>query len=201
MIKRNADKFFGHHLILSGDGTPYMRRMWIGRLRLHVFYRGDNDPDPHDHPWDFWTFPLTPYVEEVVSAPTGLWFSLGEDEGMPEGWDDKPRRFRQVVPAFRWSFRPATHCHRVLGRFSGNAWSRSMGLFVARVSPRGANRDPDLEPYYDFATPEHPSRMITIVWRSKVKRKWGFLKNRDGKWCWQYWREYVLSGGKHGPCE
>ncbi len=40
-----ADRFFGWHTIHGVDGEhsePYMTRVWIGRLRLHVFYRGDN---------------------------------------------------------------------------------------------------------------------------------------------------------------
>lgn len=43
-----------------------MTRAWFGRLRFHVFFRGDQDPDCHDHPWGFWTFPLRSYVEEVL---------------------------------------------------------------------------------------------------------------------------------------
>lgn len=71
--------------------TPYTRR---GQLLLHVFYRGDADQDPHDHPFDFWTFPLVSYVETVL------------------GSDGTTRN--SIVPAFRWNFRPAEHCHRVL---------------------------------------------------------------------------------------
>ena len=37
--------------------TPKTR--W-GQLYLHIFHRGDQDRCPHDHPWDFWTFPLVP---------------------------------------------------------------------------------------------------------------------------------------------
>ena len=49
----NYDSFFGRHTIYDdAGGTPYMTRYWIGRLRLHIFYRGDADPDCHDHPWD-----------------------------------------------------------------------------------------------------------------------------------------------------
>ena len=54
----SAGKFRGWHTIIT-DGSKYMTRVWFGRLRVHVFYRGDADADPHDHPWDFWTFPLT----------------------------------------------------------------------------------------------------------------------------------------------
>lgn len=79
---------------------PYMTRVWIGRLRLHIFHRGDGDPDPHDHPWDFWTFPLTSYVEEVTTCD-------------PQGHHST---VRQVVRGWRLHHRPGTHTHRVLGR-------------------------------------------------------------------------------------
>jgi len=71
--------------------TPYLTRWKIGRLRFHIFHRGDADPDLHDHPWRFWTFPLTPYVEQTQKG-------------------------YQVVDAFRLHFRPASHAHRVVAR-------------------------------------------------------------------------------------
>jgi hypothetical protein len=153
-----ADRFMGISTIYGADGqheTPYLTRMWIGRLRLHIFHRGDADPDCHDHPWDFWTFPLTAYAEEVA-VPHGN-----------GGWE------RQVdfVPAFRLTFRPAEHTHRVIGPINwGLPW-----------------------PF--------PSRIVTIVWRGSSRRKWGFLKNRGGKWCRVGWRDYVFGGGKQAPCE
>jgi hypothetical protein len=164
--------------------TPYLTRLIIGRLRLHVFHRGDADPDPHDHPWDFWTFPLTPYVEEI--ATKGL-----EPVGEYDPWASRAivvTMARKIVPAFRWSYRPAEYTHRVLGRYDEQATLASArSAFVA-----GAGRVPPLF---------KPGRIITIVWQGKSSRKWGFLRNRDGNWCWTPWREYVLGGGKHAPCE
>jgi hypothetical protein len=170
------------HTIYGVDGehnTPYMTRVWLGRLRLHIFHRGDADPDCHDHPWDFWTFPLTSYVEEVaeklplhVDSQYGTLFSV-----------QRYRLRRQVVRAFRLHYRPATHCHRVIGRWTG--------------------RD---EPFRQFLEPEpwpetDAGRIYTLVWRGRSGRAWGFLKNRDGQWCWTPWRDYVFGGGKHAPCE
>lgn len=47
----------------------YMDRKYLflpwGTLRLHTFWSGDEDAAPHDHPFDFWTFPLADYVETV----------------------------------------------------------------------------------------------------------------------------------------
>lgn len=78
--------------IYTRDGTSkYMTRLVLGKLRFHLFHRGDEDEHLHDHPWAFWTFPLTSYVEET------------------------PERRRNLVPAFSLSFRPATYKHRVLG--------------------------------------------------------------------------------------
>lgn len=79
-------------------GEPYLTR-WIiyvgGRtLRLHKFHRGDDDRAFHDHPWPFWTFPLSSYWERV---PVGL------------GTATTP------VEAFRVHYRPAKYQHIVLG--------------------------------------------------------------------------------------
>jgi len=78
--------------------TPYLTRVVLGSLRLHVFHRGDADPDCHDHPSDFWTFPLTSYVEEYVR--------LGQ-------------KHLRVVKAFRLHLRRAEFAHRVIARWSG----------------------------------------------------------------------------------
>ncbi|WP_292235299.1 hypothetical protein [Mesorhizobium sp.] len=155
-----SEPFFGIQTIYGhGDYyDPYLTRIWIGRLRFHVFHRGDLDPDPHDHPWDFSTFPLTSYVEEVVDLST------------------KVVR-RQIVPAWRWSYRPAEHTHRVLGPWTGNKH-----VPLVDVSDVGQGK------------------IFTIIWRGKSTRRWGFLRNRDGNWYWTPWREYVFGGGKHAPC-
>ncbi|TPK15193.1 hypothetical protein FJ872_19550 [Mesorhizobium sp. B2-5-9] len=168
------ERFFGFETIYGvhrEHATPFLTRLRAGRLRLHIFHRGDADPDPHDHPWDFWTFPLTPYVEEVAIRTLA-----------------SAVVFRQIVPAWSWSYRPAEHTHRVLGRYDLLAtMEAAMGAFVV-----GAGRVP----------PQHRSgKIITIVWQGRASRKWGFLRNRDGNWCWTPWREYVFGGGKHAPCE
>lgn len=74
--------------------TPYLTRVLIGRLRFHVFHRGDQDDAFHDHPWAFWTFPLTSYRETVLH-PDGIL----QDH---------------VVKRFHWHYRPAEYRHRVL---------------------------------------------------------------------------------------
>lgn len=179
----SADRAYGRSTIYGKDGehkTPYMTRWWIGRLRLHIFYRGDNDPDPHDHPWGFWTFPLTPYVEEVIEphvADAGRRHTIAR-VFKPE-WDRK----LQVVPAFRWSYRQATHTHRVLGRF--DPANTKFDTKTGEVA----------EPTW------RTGKIVTIVWRGPDERRWGFLKYRDGRWCWTHWKEYVYGTGKSAPCE
>ncbi|TPN44892.1 hypothetical protein [Mesorhizobium sp. B1-1-7] len=180
------DRFIGQHTIYGVDGehaTPYMTRIWIGRLRLHIFHRGDADSDPHDHPWDFWTFPLTSYVEEVVTDAEAVDCDINLLPGiaLKTGFSRK----RQIVRALHLHFRPATHTHRVLGRWSG----RLLYDWVGR------DRTDAPMPLGD------PGKIITIVWQGRIRRKWGFLRNRDGMWCWTPWKEYVFGGGKHAPCE
>ena len=91
--------FMWANTIYGQDGkhrTPYMTRWMFGWLRVHLFHRGDLDPDCHDHSWDFVTFPLTDYLEEVRDPETGT-TSL------------------HVVEAFRFHRRRAEHAHRVIG--------------------------------------------------------------------------------------
>jgi hypothetical protein len=182
------ERFCGCHTIFGVEdehSTPYMTRIWLGRLRLHIFHRGDADPDCHDHPWDFWTFPLTSYVEEVVT------YGLEQrpyDPYTPRSLIGTTRH--QIVRSGRVHYRPAEHTHRVLGRFdAAEGWRLARLAFttgerVARPSP-----------------PVRPGKIITIVWRGKQSRKWGFLRNRDGNWCWTPWKTYVFGNGKHAPCE
>lgn len=86
--------------IRGPDGSRFITKVKLsprtrwGQLHFHLFWRGDTDPDPHDHPWDFWTFPLRSYVEEVPTGPHAVWLS--------------------VVGRFRWHHRPAEHIHRVV---------------------------------------------------------------------------------------
>lgn len=175
-MKPSQDRWWGWHTIVR-DGDPYMTRFWVGRLRLHIFHRGDHDPDCHDHPWDFWTFPLTSYVEEVLHPHRDTY--LLKDHPPPARF----YRTLEVVKAWRWHARPAEHCHRVLGSFEGYPPS---GMFPGAIkdTPKIGNR-----------------RIVTIVWQCGVRRKWGFWKNREGRWCWQPWKEYILAGGKNAPCD
>lgn len=176
-VKSTEGKWFFWNTIYGRDGehgTPYMLRFGIGRLRFHIFYRGDHDPDPHDHPWAFWTFPLTSYVEEVYTP-------ISIDPELNGEMRASYRSNVQLVRRFRFHYRDATHTHRVLGRWNGK---------ICLNDDR-----PIFEPDYE------EGKIFTVVWRTGKARKWGFLKNRDGKWCWVAWREYVFGGGKDAPCQ
>lgn len=81
------------------NDRPYMTRYiaYLGpiNLRLHKFFRGDDDRAPHNHPWWFVTFPFADYVEEVY------------DRGQFCG--------ARVVRARRFHYRKASHEHIVKG--------------------------------------------------------------------------------------
>lgn len=182
-------KLLGRSTIYGKDGehaTPYMTRYWIGRLRLHVFHRPDADEDCHDHPWGFYTFPFTSYVEEVATP-----FDMPVQYGVPEVFGSTPEfaavpvsayrmekrwvRKLQVVKAFRLHYRSATHTHRVIGAYVNN----------------GNN----------FVSFDPNKKIYTLVWREALSREWGFLKNRDGKWCWVHFKDYIMGTGKSAACE
>lgn len=83
----------------DGAQSAYQTRAIAGHFRIHIFWRGDRDPDMHDHPADFWTFPLVSYVEEFRRSDGGDAF--------------------RVVRAFRLHRRRAEFAHRVLGAWTG----------------------------------------------------------------------------------
>lgn len=82
------------------NGWAYLDRFIAyvagGTLRLHKFYRGDDERASHIHPWWFITFPFTSYREDVY---------------------DKGRFVEtRVVKAWRFHYRPRSFEHMVLGR-------------------------------------------------------------------------------------
>jgi len=118
--------------------TPLTR--W-GQLWLHHFVREDVD-NPHDHPFDFWTYPLNGYFEHVLENVDPL-------GGVPE----KYALTTNWVSPRRWQFRAAEHTHRVMTPFWSLVWRkpdrrewgfwRDMGLAsmpAAKNRPRKGDR-------------------------------------------------------------
>jgi hypothetical protein len=113
----DVETFWGDDPDNDGRWSPYLTRAGLTDSHsLHVFHRGDADPDPHDHKRAFVTLPLTAYVEQVFDPKSGS------------------SRAR-VVRAGRFHFRAATFAHRVLGRWSGQRDAN--GLPVATTTPGG----------------------------------------------------------------
>lgn len=153
LFTRNSsttNRLFGIDTIWN-DGRIYMRRFWLWRFRIHIFYQADTARDPHDHPFWFVTFPLTSYVElETHHAGGECWITM-----------------RNTVKAFRFHYRPANHTHRVIGRL------------VSEDQYGNAIADPD-------------KRVVTLVFRGAVKRKWGFWKKDvKGEVCFIPHNEYA----------
>lgn len=182
----------------AGSRTLYMTRikalpkLFGHRLMVHVFHRGDEDVSPHDHPFAFWTFPLTSYVEQVFDTNTGRY------------------RF-QIVPRFRWSFRQAEHLHRVIGPASGFAqhlldWlNDSASLSQVNLSeadqlhPLTANTVAHLCIRHELMEehlrkiPAMHTTFITVVWHAREFRTWFFhvFKGVGEKMLSVRWKHYV----------
>jgi len=93
------------------------------------------------------------------------------------GDDDWFSRY-EIVRPWRWTYRAPEHTHQVLGRWDG----------LTRLP---------------FESPAMvPGRIWTLVWMEDrlPQRQWGFLKKRNGRWCWQDWVSYVYEGGANQPC-
>lgn len=146
--------------------TPTTR--W-GRAHLHVFFRGDDDDHPHDHPWDFWTFPLTPYAELVL------------EDGVER---------ENVVEAWRAHRRPAEYAHRVVDRllpdgvggyrFPERLWSRRIVTLVW-VCPK--RRD------WGFIIPtDHPKATQA---GAVVRLDSPLRAARSRLRAWVHWRDYL----------
>lgn len=113
--------FFKKLDITKGEGadkTIYLRRWYLwrskrGQVFLHQFFRSDDDPDPHDHPWNFRTLVLKgAYTDQqyrfVPWAP---------DSPMASKPYDGRKGFRYFAgnERVRWyAKRDATHIHRVI---------------------------------------------------------------------------------------
>lgn len=133
-----------HKLWGAVTSYAYQTSAWLGRLRLHVFWREDPGEAFHNHPWAFTTLPLRAYVEQVLDLETGA-VAL------------------QVVPAWRRSRRPALHTHRVLGRWAGTGTDVRPGAVVT-LCWRGAH-----ERSWEYVVPRG-SKVHSFNWRRYLEK-------------------------------
>lgn len=108
MIRQISDffaKFWPHRDIwkkIDGVDTLYLRRFyltprsWPVRVFLHNIFRSDDDPDCHDHPWDFSSLVLWNGYTETIQSPRNYFLKSYQ---------------RIYAPSFRKML--ATHIHKV----------------------------------------------------------------------------------------
>lgn len=104
--------------VVDGVKYVYLRRYYIwrskwvrwlgirtGNIYLHFIIRPDDDPDPHDHPWDFTTFVLLGgYKNE-----TWFWNAMGK-----VSMHSNMVSLTFPVRVFAKKHRKAEHTHRVV---------------------------------------------------------------------------------------
>lgn len=162
----------------------YLRRFYVWekrwcpfRIFIHKIARSDDDPDPHDHPWNFLSLILKGgYVDQSYAFTTldgdpGAMFTRrhrGTDTdfewktvdpldktGNITPWHHEVEGKRggytimEPVPAGSIVYRPATHIHRVILAGDQPSWS--------------------------------------LVFGGRTRRAWGFVK--EGMWV--FWRKYL----------
>jgi hypothetical protein len=152
LIEKLLCKLFPYTDIMRDDTNDiYLRRFFIyprdkdfgknkgkGRLYLHKFYRGDEDPHCHDHPWPFTSLILTRgYWEETPFDP-----SKSVDGRNPWGFatmqEYGEERERTFYPRFSLLRRPAAWKHRVILKDTKPVWTivrtgvkeRSWGFWI-----------------------------------------------------------------------
>jgi hypothetical protein len=114
--------------IYGADGSLYMRRVKLtplipgwGQLVWHTIYRPDEDEDPHDHPWDFWTMPLTGYTEEVLEG--GMQLYKHDNYVEPWRWHWRDRWYaHRIVEADHWPIQSLVIRGPDLGRWGFYVW-------------------------------------------------------------------------------
>lgn len=113
MIERLLLKLFKVREIPHPDGGLYLRRFFITprwfpwiNVFVHKLYTSDPDRVMHDHPWDFWTFPLSGYREYVPSF-------IGTSS------------HTRINTANRhsWHYRRAIYVHRIFELFETPTWT------------------------------------------------------------------------------
>lgn len=144
---------------VHGREGPYLTRFVLGSLRIHCFHRPDEDAETHSHPWDFWTFPLVGYYEEVLqwnTAEHSFWYK-GENIAPGQAFVG-----REYVRPFRWHKRSASHSHRILH---------------SALDVNGG----DIMMYSPGFRASRSKRIWTIVWTGARVPTWAFSKVVSGR--------------------
>lgn len=143
-----------------GPSGPYLTRVEVtSNHSIHVFHRGDEDPDPHDHKRAFVTFPLTSYVEEIYLF-----------DGF-EGWSKL-----RVVRAWRPHFRGRNFIHRLIGKWSGERDRQDGGEVPTTIDGAIATlvwwvgRKRETWGFWIFP-PGLQVRRVFITWQDYLKRQ------------------------------
>lgn len=99
--------------LMSSYDIPCGNRLYLRRLRLiqtpwfgiflHETWHRDQDRDPHDHPWTFWTFVLKGGYEEIVVSPD--------------------RSYRRSHPRFSFKHLNKTWFHRIIELHNSPTWT------------------------------------------------------------------------------
>ena len=164
MIKRIYGKHGQHRTCYLTRVKLTPKTRW-GRIYLHFFHRGDFDRDPHDHPYDFWTFPFRTYFEDVFDPATG-------------------RTTRNAVKAWRWHFRPAEYAHTQLGA-ARYEWVESEGHEGAHYPWCRENIFGGKTATLIFHRP------VRRKWGFWVKPERPVFFGRYGPRRWVFWKDYV----------
>lgn len=117
LLERLLLKLVPHFDIVKADQL-YLRRFILlgtryGNVYLHHICHSDDDPDPHDHPWDFVTFLLRGHYINAQYA--------GFNE-VDEATDWRDKEGAQLCSAPGVYTRAAEHCHQVILP-DGPTWS------------------------------------------------------------------------------
>ena len=91
-------------------------RTLLGTLRLHHLLRADQNREPHDHPWGFFTWVIKGRYEEAVMCV--------HEYGTHFMW----------VRRERWSlaYRGAEHTHKIIEVSEGGCWTICLTGWVRR---------------------------------------------------------------------
>jgi hypothetical protein len=161
---------------IGREDCPLMYRWELlatrwGKVMVHRFVPGVEDPDLHDHPWSFVTVVLAGGYDDLVRCPRC------EGSGRRIGIDRRAKHTYEAAIVV-----DCQHCHgrgRVVGEAlrAGMIRFRSAGhAHATRAGDRGA---------------------WTIVFAGPTTRLWGFW--REGHW-WPF-REYAERFGFARTCE